>query len=452
MGIITNRHLPRRTFLRGAGATIALPFLDGMVPAFGALARAAVEPVRRFGAIYVPNGMSMPYWTPATEGADFECSHILQPLAPMRDRLVVLSGLANREADQYPGEGTGDHSRSSSAFLTGAHAKRTEGADIQNGISVDQIAAREFGRETQLASLELGLEANDMAGGCEQGYSCAYGGTIAWRSDTTPLPMENDPRAVFERLFGGSDGTDSDARVARLRRERSILDTAIDELARLRRRLGPGDRARLTEYVDAVRNIERRIQIAEAQQDRDLPEMARPAGVPATFEEHARLMYDLWLLAYQSDLTRVCTFMYAREKSGRAYPEIGVPEAHHPVSHHGNRPDRYETLAKINLFHMELFASFVEKLRATPDGDGSLLDHVAIVYGSGMSNSNVHAHFDLPVLLVGGGAGAIESGQHIRYPENTPMANLHLTLLAKLGIPVERLGDSTGRLDLLSTV
>jgi hypothetical protein len=452
MGIITNRHLPRRTFLRGIGATIALPLLDGMIPAFGARARAAAVPVRRLGAVYVPNGMNMNAWTPAAEGAGFELAPILQSLAPVRNRIVVLSGLACNEANQRPGEGAGDHSRAAASFLSGVHAKRTEGADIRNGITMDQIAAQEFGKHTQLASLELGLEANEMSGGCEQGYSCAYGGTISWRSATTPLPMENDPRAVFERLFGASQGTDKHARVARLQRERSILDSTIGALTNLGKRLGPGDRTKLDQYLESVRSIERRIQVAEAQQDRELPEIARPAGIPETFTEHVNLMYDLMLLAYQADMTRVCTFMYGREKSGRTYPEVGVPDAHHPISHHQGRPDVLEKLTKVNTLHMKLFADFVEKLGSTPDGDGHLLDHVAILYGGGMSDSDAHSHVDLPMLVAGGGAGSITGGRHLRYPHETPVTNLHLTLLDKLGVPVEHLGDSTGQLDALSGV
>ena len=447
--IVTKKHLARRTVLRGMGATIALPFLDGMVPAFANSRRIAAALPLRVGALYAPNGMNMQDWTPAAEGAAFELTPILQPLAPFRDRMVVLSGLANNAADQLPGEGSGDHSRSSAAYLTGAHAKKTEGADLENGISMDQVAAREFRRHTQLASLELALEANDMAGGCEHGYSCAYTGTVSWASATTPLPMENDPRAVFERLFGSSDSTEREARLARLRMERSILDAVSERLAQLRKGLGASDRRKVTEYVDAVRDIERRIQVAEDQSNRELPVVAQPAGVPPTYEEYAKLMFDLWALAWQCDLTRVTSFMYGREKSGRSYPEIGVPDPHHPLSHHQDRPDRLARLTKLNTFHMSLFAHFLEKLHAIREGDGRLLDRVLIVYGAGMSDSNMHHHQNLPALLVGTGSGRVAGGRHVRVAKDLPLANLHVTMLDRMGIPIDRLGDSTGKLAVL---
>ena len=447
--IVTKKHLARRTVLRGMGATIALPFLDGMVPAFANSRRIAAALPLRVGALYAPNGMNMQDWTPAAEGAAFELTPILRPLAPFRDRMVVLSGLANNAADQLPGEGSGDHSRSSAAYLTGAHAKKTEGADLENGISMDQVAAREFRRHTQLASLELALEANDMAGGCEHGYSCAYTGTVSWASATTPLPMENDPRAVFERLFGSSDSTEREARLARLRMERSILDAVSERLAQLRNGLGASDRRKVTEYVDAVRDIERRIQVAEDQSNRELPVVAQPAGVPPTYEGYAKLMFDLWALAWQCDLTRVTSFMYGREKSGRSYPEIGVPDPHHPLSHHQDRPDRLARLTRLNTFHMSLFAHFLEKLHSIREGDGRLLDRVLIVYGAGMSDSNMHHHQNLPALLVGTGSGQIAGGRHVRVAKDLPLANLHLTVLDRMGIPIDRLGDSTGKLAVL---
>ena len=446
-GIITKKSLRRRTVLRGLGATIALPLLDSMVPALAAVENTTV---RRLGAIYVPNGMNIWEWIPKAEGSAFELTRILQPLAPFRDQLVVLSGMSHKEADGRAGEGTGDHSRSQAAFLTGAHAKKTEGADIRAGVSMDQIVAQELGRETQLQSLELGLENIPLAGGCEDAYSCAYSGTIAWRSATTPLPMEANPRAVFERLFGANDSTDRQARLLRVQRDRSILDTVGAELAELQRGLGVPDHRKLAEYLDAVRAIEQRIQMAEEQIDRELPAVDRPRGIPDTFEEHATLMFDLMALAYQTDLTRVCTYLVGREKSTRTYPEIGVPEPHHPVSHHQKRPEMLEKLAKINTHHVQMFAHLLEKLRSTPDGDGSLLDHVMIVYGAGMSNSDSHFHHDLPVLVAGGGAGQIKGGRHLRLPYDTPMANLHLTLIEKMGIAVERFGDSEGKIELLS--
>ena len=447
--IVTKKHLARRTVLRGLGATIALPFLDGMVPAFANSRSVAAALPLRVGALYAPNGMNMQDWTPAVEGAAFELTPILQPLAPFRDRMVVLSGLANNAADQLPGEGSGDHSRSSAAYLTGAHAKKTEGADLENGISMDQVAAKEFGRHTQLASLELALEANDMAGGCEHGYSCAYTGTVSWASATTPLPMENDPRAVFERLFGSSDSTEREARLARLRMERSILDAVSERLAQLRKGLGASDLRKVTEYVDAVRDIERRIQVAEDQSNRELPVVAQPAGVPSTYEEYAKLMFDLWALAWQCDLTRVTSFMYGREKSGRSYPEIGVPDPHHPLSHHQDRPDRLARLTRLNTFHMSLFAHLLEKLHSIREGDGRLLDRVMIVYGAGMSDSNMHHHQNLPALLVGTGSDQVAGGRHVRVGKDLPLANLHVAVLDRMGISIDRLGDSTGKLGVL---
>jgi uncharacterized protein DUF1552 len=449
---VSRIHLPRRAFLRGLGATIALPLLDGMVPALSALAQTAAKPVRRLGIVYAPNGMNIWRWKPAVDGARFELTPLLEPLAPFRDRLLVLSGLSNKEADAIAGEGGGDHSRGQAAFLTGVHAKKTQGPDFQAGVSMDQIAARALGNETQLASLELALESNDLVGGCELGLSCAYTGTLSWRGPTSPVPVEIDPRAVFERLFGSSDTTDPQARLERLETERSILDSVTSDLQRLQRRLGASDRTKVGDYLDAVRDIERRIQKAEEQSGRELPIVAQPAGVPAVFEEHARLMFDLMALAFQTDLTRVCTFMIGREQSTRTYPEIGVPEPHHPVSHHQQRPEYLEKLAKINVFHLKIFAAFLEKLRSTRDGDGTLLDAAMLVYGSGLSNPDAHDHHDLPILLAGGGAGQLRGGRHIKYPLDTPLANLHMTLLDKMGVPVERLGDSTGKIELLSGV
>jgi hypothetical protein len=450
--IITRRYLPRRSFLRGMGAALALPLLDGMVPALTALGKTAAKPVRRLGVVYLPNGMNIWKWTPGTEGAAFELTPILEPLAPYRDRLLVLSGMSNKEADGVSGEGGGDHSRGQAAFLTGVHAKKTQGPDFQAGVSMDQIAARELGRATQLASLEVALESNDLVGGCEIGLACAYTGTISWRSPSAPVPMEMDPRAVFERLFGATDSTDPRERLERLKTERSILDSVSDDLAWLQKRLGPGDRTKLADYLEAVRDVERRIQKSEEQSDRQFPVVQQPTGIPASFEEHITLMFDLMALAYQTDLTRVSTFMVGREQSTRTYPEIGVPEPHHPVSHHQQRPEYLDKLARINIFHMKMFASFLEKLRSTPDGDGTLLDNVMILYGSGLSNPDEHNHHDLPILLAGGGAGQIKGGRHIKCPLDTPLANLHLTLLDKMGVPVERLGDSTGHIELVSGI
>lgn len=450
--ISLKKHLPRRTFLRGAGAAIALPLLDSMIPAFAARGDAAARPVRRFGAFYLPNGVSMGHWTPTAEGAAFELPTILQPLTPFRDQVLVLSGLSNKQANAQEGDGAGDHSRGQTAFLTGAHAKRTAGRDAQAGISMDQIAAQEIGQHTQLASLELALESNDVVGGCDEGLSCVYSATISWRNANTPVPMESDPRAVFERLFGAAGSTDLGARRARMKMERSILDSVTEELSRLQQRLGPGDRTKIAEYVDSVREVERRIQKAEQQSVDELPLVDQPAGVPVAFEAYFKLMLDLMALAYQCDLTRVGTFLVGREKSVRTYPEIGVPEAHHSISHHQNRPAMLDKLARISHLHTKMFAYFLEKLRSTPDGDGSLLDHGMFIYGGGLSNGNLHLHEELPIVLVGGAVGQIEGGRHLRFPKDTPLTNLHLTVLDKMGIAAERLGDSNGRVELLSDV
>jgi hypothetical protein len=396
--------------------------------------------------------MMMKNWTPAGEGAGFELSPILEPLAPFRNDMVVLSGLDNRHGWALPGEGTGDHARAPASFLSGVHVKKTEGADIQAGLSMDQIAAREFGKDTQLASLELALESVEFLGACDGGYSCAYTNTISWRSPTTPMPMEHDPRALFERLFAGSNSTDPAARQIQIERERSILDSVVDKVARLQQELWPRDRSKLNEYLEAIREVERRIQKAEEQRARELPVVDQPAGVPATFEQHAKLMFDLLVLAYQCDLTRISTFMLGREVSQRAYPELGVPDAHHDTSHHQNDPAKLEKLSRINTYHVKMFAHFLERLRATRDGDGSLLDHSMFIYGAAISDSNVHMHDDLPLVLVGGGAGQIKGGRHLRYPKGTPVTNLHLTVLDKLGVPLDRLGDSTGRLQQLSAL
>ncbi len=447
--IITKKHLPRRTVLRGLGASIALPLLDGMVPALTAQGRTAAAPVRRLGIFFVPNGMAMKYWIPAGEGTAFEMPRTLAPLAPYHDRMVVLSGLATRCAFPRPGEGGGDHARSASTFLTGVHIKRTSAADVQAGVSADQIAARHLEQTTELASLELALESVELLGACDGTYACAYSNTIAWRTPTTPLPMENDPRAVFERLFGTAGSSDPAARRARARRDRSILDSVRDKATRLRVRLASGDQTKLTEYLDAVRDVERRVQKAEEQSNRELLVVDQPAGIPADFAEHARLMLDLLALAYQADLTRVSTFMMGREVSSRPYPEIGVPDSHHPLSHHENDPQKLDRLGQINLYHMRQFAGFVNKLHATTDGDGSLLDHSLLVYGAGISDSNTHFHDDLPILAIGGAAGGIRGGRHVRYPKDTPLTNLWLTVLDKMGVPAERIGDSTGMLQYL---
>jgi hypothetical protein len=447
--IITKKSLSRRTVLRGLGVSVALPLLDSMIPAL----KASAPRIKRLGAVYVPNGMSMPYWRPAAAGP-LELSAILKPLEPVKDRVLVLSGMDNREAEALLNEGDGNHSRAQTAFLTGAHAMKASGlrTTLEAGVSMDQIAARHFGRETQLASLELSLEANDLVGQCEDGYGCAYSATLAWKDANTPLPMETDPRAVFERLFGATGSTEREARLRSFRKDQSLLDSVSDELAALRRVIGSSDRSKLNGYLDSVRDIERRIQIAESQGNRDLPVVAQPAGVPANFEEYANVMFDLMLVAYQADLTRVCTFLIGREKSVRPYPEIGIPEAHHAISHHQMRADLLQRLAKINTHHMELFARLVQKMQSTPDGDGTLLDNSVIIYGAGMSNSNAHTPRDLPIALAGGAGGQIKGGRHVQMPAGLPLANLHLTILDKMGVPVEHLGNSTGELKVLSEV
>lgn len=450
--MVMGKALPRRTFLRGLGVSLALPLLDGMVPAFAALRTTAAKPTKRLGAIYVPNGVEMRMWTPKTEGTGMELSPILQPLQPFQDQTFVLSGLADKPAVPAPGEGIGDHARASATWLTGVRVKKTEGPDIRAGVSMDQIVAQHLGKETQLASLELALDSVEVLGACDAGYSCAYANTIAWRTATTPLPMENNPRAVFERLFGASDSTDAATRLARIEQDRSILDFVTAEVTSLKRGLGASDRGKLTEYLEAVRDVERRIQTAERQSTRELPVVEQPMGIPDTFEAHAKLMYDLLALAYQCDLTRVATFMVGKEVSGRSYPEIGVPDGHHACSHHQNDPVKLEKLAKINQYHVQQFAYFLEKLRNTPDGDGSLLDHSIFIYGSGISDGNIHFHLDLPMLVVGGGAGTLKGGRHVRYQNDTPISNLYVSVLDKLGLPMDQFGDSTGKLDYLPEI
>ena len=445
---ITRMHLPRRTVLRGLGATLALPLLDCMVPALTAQSRTAAAPIRRFGVFYVPNGMSMPYWYPKTAGPLTELPPTLRSLEAFKDRVLLCGGLDDESANLV--KGGGDHARSAGTFLTCVPYKMTNGADVFNSVSMDQIAARELSKETQLASLELGIESNAMLGNCDGGASCAYTNTIAWRTPTTPLPIENDPRAVFERMFGTSGSTDPAARLARMRRDRSILDLVGDELQGLERLVGPGDQIKLDEYLEALRDIERRIEMAERQNTRELPVVDQPVGVPNDYAEHARLMMDLLALAYQTDLTRISTFMLAREVSGRAYPQIGVSDSHHPLSHHQDEPAKLERLHLINELHVQQFAYLVAKLDALTEGEGSMLDSTLFLYGTGISDSNTHFHDDLPIALVGGRNAGITGGRYIRYPENTPLANLHVTILEKLGVPVEAFGDSTGRLDRLT--
>ena len=400
----------------------------------------AQAPVRRFQTFYVPNGMAMEYWLPNGEGRNFELSPILEPLAPFRDQMLVLSGL--RSSWNYI------HAGASGSFLTGTtRGGRTE-VEVIADVSMDQLLARHFARDTQVASLEISLDGPANAGACTGILSCAYTHTISWRSPTEPLPMEYNPRAVFEKLFGDSGSTDRAAREARMRQHKSILDSVLDKLATLRRELGQQDQLKVDAFTESIRDVERRIQKAEEQSYVELPSMEQPQGVPAAFEDHLALMLDMQLLAFQSDLTRVVSFMIGKEQSARPYPQIGVPEAHHPLSHHGNVPELVAHMSKINRYHTELFAQYLEKLRATPDGDGSLLDHLMILYGSGISNSTRHAGDNLPLLLVGGGSGAIDGGRHLAYTDEPLMANLLVTLMDKLGAPVERVGGSTGTLPL----
>jgi hypothetical protein len=440
--IITGKALPRRTVLRGLGACLALPLLDSMVPA---LAAAPTSP-RRMAIVYVPMGAYMKKWTPPSDGP-LEFSPILRVLEPFREQTLVFSGLANKEADAR--DGGGQHSRIQPAWLTGVLCKRTEGPDLHVGVSMDQIAARDLGSHTQLASLELGLESVDLLGACDIGYTCAYTATMCWRGPQTPLPMENNPRAVFERLFGTSDSTDPKVRLADIRKNRSILDAVTHKVTKLMADVGPQDSAKLNEYLDSVRDIERRIQKAEEQVAKELPVVEQPAGAPTEFADYAKLMFDLLALAYQCDLTRIATFMVGRELSTRTFPEIGVPDQHHSLSHHQDNIEKLEKQAKLNVYHLQLFTHFLEKLRATPDGDGSLLDHSMILYGSGMSNSNFHYPYDVPTLMVNGRDLGIAGNRHLRYPHATPLTNLHLTMLDKMGVRVDTFGDSTGQLNLL---
>lgn len=443
--IITKKALPRRTMLRGMGTVLALPLLDAMVPALSASSKTEATPVRRLSVVYVPNGMAMEYWTPAAEGAAFEFTPILKPLAPFRDRLLVLTGL-DGSPDAAHREAGGGHGGASTVFLTGSVAKDTE-AGAQAGISIDQFIAKQFGQQTQLASLECALDSRDNTGTCDMGLSCTFHNTISWRTPTTPLPMENNPRVVFTRLFGDSGSTDPSIRRVHRRRDQSILDSVTETAADLERGLGPEDRGKISQYLEAVRDSERRIQKAEQQQATELPAVAQPAGIPASYEDHAKLMFDLQVLAFQSDLTRVISFMVGREFSGRTYPQIGVPEAHHPLSHHQYDPVKVATMAKLNAYHVSLLAYYIEKLRSTPDGDGSLLDHVLMMYGGGMSDSNAHSHRNLPILLVGGASGQLKGGRHVQCAD-APSGNLLVTITDKLGVPLEQLGNSRGKLDI----
>ena len=437
--MITKKALPRRTFLRGVGASLALPLLDAMVPSMTALARTPAEPVRRLGFVYMPMGCDVTRWTPSGQGRLTELSSTLQSLGSVMDQLTVITNLELKNA--YPGT----HATSNAAFLSAATAKWTESTDYHLGTTVDQVAAQQIGQQTLLTSLELAMDLLQTVGQCDNGYACVYQNNLSWSSPTTPLPAEAHPRIVFERLFG--EGGSAADRHAALRRRASLLDWVRDDVARLAKKLGPADRTRVGQYLDTVREVERRIQKAEIETDDRLPDLDRPVGVPASYADHACLMFDLQVLALQGDVTRVITFQLARETSTRTYNEIGVSDPHHPLTHHGNDPEKIARMAKINAFHVSLFAYFLEKLKSTPEGDGSLLDHSLYLYGSGMGNPNVHDHVNLPILVAGGGAGRLKGARHIKYAEPTPLANLHLTLLEKVGVRLDAFADSKGKVE-----
>ncbi len=441
--IVTRKSLPRRTFLRGMGVALALPMLDAMTPAL----TPAAKPVVRLGFVYVPNGVILDKWTPVAEGANFEFKSTLKSLEPFRERLLVLSGLAQVQGRAL-GDGAGDHARAGATFLTGVHPKKSE-ITLRAGISADQIAAQELSKYTQFGSLELGIESNQLAGNCDSGYSCAYTNTMAWRSDTTPLPIENNPRAIFERMFGDGDSTDAAARMEQFKRQRSLLDYVNGNLKRLSTTLGPQDRVKLNEYTDAIRDIERRIQKAEQQNaTMKMPVMERPTAVPEEFEAHVKMVMDLQVLAYQTDLTRVITLMMAREGSNRPYRNIGISDGHHNLTHHQNDPDKIAKVTKINEVQVKMFAYLLERMKATPDVNGNLLDNSLLMYGSSISDGNLHTHHDLPIVLAGGAAGQVKGNRHVMYPKETPLNNLLLSMLETAGVGVEKFGDGTGKLDL----
>jgi hypothetical protein len=438
--IITKKALPRRTFLKGVGTALALPLLDAMVPSLTALADTPADPgrLRRLGFVYIPMGCDISRWTPPGEETLDELSPTLNSLEPVKKQIAVISNLELQNA--YPGT----HATSNCAFLSAARAKRTESTDYHLGTTVDQIAAREIGQNTQLPSLELAMDLSSMVGQCDNGYACVYQNNLSWSTPTTPLPAEAHPRIVFETLFGEEGGTTE--RRDSLKKRASLLDSLKDEFVRLQKVLGPADRQRVSQYLDSVRDVERRIQQAEAaSSENPLPDVDRPTGVPEAYADHARLMFDLQMLALQGDITRIVTFQLAREASNRTYPEIGVSEAHHPLTHNNGDPEKIAKVAKINQFHVSLFAEFLKKLQATPEGNGTLLDHVLYLYGSGMGNPNVHDHVNLPIVVAGGAAGKMRGGRHIRFREATPLANLHLTLLDKVGVRLDSFADSDGK-------
>ena len=437
---ITRKAVDRRSFLRGVGATLALPFLDAMAPAFAAPRKA----VPRLSFMYIPNGANIAAWTPSGIGKDFTFSPTLKALEPFRERVNVLSGLALHSADRL-NDGAGDHSRATGAFLSGCHAKRTQGADLFLGITADQIAAKSLGKDNLLPSLELGIDDRKASPLCDEGYTCAYSNTLSWSSATTPLPIENDPRLVFERLFG--EGGDSQQRAVRIRENRSILDSVNGAMKQLQGSLGPPDRQRMDQYFDSIRQVELRLQRVQAQNTNSptfAVGMSRPLGAPEKFEDHIRLMFDLQVLAFQSDITRITTLMFAGERSGRSYPEVGVPDSHHSVSHHDNQPEKRAKVAKIDTYHVQQLAYFLGRLRDTPDGEGTLLDNSMLLYGAGISNGNVHDHSPLPIVLAGGGAGQLQGGRHIVFQNEPPLSNVVRAILDKVGVQTDGLGESTG--------
>jgi hypothetical protein len=447
MTYLTKKHLSRRAVLRGLGVSLSLPLLDSMIPAQTPLARTAAKPQIRLALCFMPHGAVMSNWTPKSVGENFEISRALMPLKPYQDQLVVVSNLAHAmAAPAGPGDNGGDHTRSPAVYLNGVHPKRTDGADIRAGTTIDQMAAEKIGQETPLPSLELAIEDySGLTGSCDVGFSCVYMNTISWRTPTTPMPMEINPRTVFDRLFG--DGATAQERLERIEQQRSILDAVTGQIRRLEKGLGPNDRNRVAEYLDSIREIERRIALAEKQsQNAALEVPTAPSGIPDDHEAHTKLMFDLMTVAFQADITRISTFMMAREVSYRTFPTLGISEGFHPASHHQNNPERLENLTKINTYHVSLLAHFLQRLRSTPEGDGNLLDNSLVLYGSGMSNSNIHNHSPLPVVVAGGAAGQIKGNRHLMYPEDTPMANLLLSILHKAGVEKDAVGDSTGPL------
>ncbi len=450
--MIIGKSLNRRTFLRGAaGAAIGLPFLDAMRPAFGAAARSSGAAPIRMAFTYVPNGIIMNNWTPATDGAGFELTPILEPIAAYKNKSLLMTGLSQVNGRAL-GDGPGDHARAASTFLTGVHPRKTAGADIKVGISADQVAAQAIGAKTRFSSLELGIEHGRIVGNCDSGYSCAYSNSISWRTESLPNPPEVNPRLVFERLFGNADFSEpADVRARRERQRKSILDYVREDAASLQGNLGSSDRRKLDEYLTSVREIEKRIQMAEKSATQTVqPDFEKPNGIPVEFTDHVRLMFDLMVVAFQTDATRVATFMMGREGSNQTYRSIGVPDAHHGISHHKGDAEKIEKLAKINRHHMEQYAYFLSRLASIKEGDGTLLDNCMLVYGSGLADGNRHTHHDLPLLFTGSGQGAFRTGRHIKYASETPLTNLFLAMLDRMGVKSETLGDSKGRLDYLT--